>query len=431
MFGLHDFVAGLLGHGVDGHFDAQHIAELILHKHGHIVEVGAFSGQQDEIFGSGAHFGHAFSPQLTSQIGIIVGEITGQIAERGGAIAGNAAGYNAARADSTGHQHVVDQGLTVDGHAQSLTHLGIQTIVGPVKLHVVVAEVGPGVELIAGVVDHHVNGGQVHTVDGAGFVGVQSGRSIGNDLVVNAVQGHVLGIPVGGVLDQGHAHAHVNGGRHERAAVHQVIGVHSVLVAAGGVEGLIEGEQAGQGAQTGEVGAGSGQNYLEGAVVQSLHRHFRSGHFAIHEGDAVLDDGSDNVGIAVGLAVGDLGDEGELEVLGGQGSAVGPNQTLAQSEGVGQAVVRHGPALSQSRLGIVVGVQAGQTLGPGAANLEEVAVGSGDLVEGAEHTVAVHMQHVIISGKSGDGNGAQHGSNQQQGEKSLFHCVFLLYLAVV
>ena len=427
MLGLHDLVAGLLGHGVDGNLNAQHGAELILNIHGHIVEVGSLGGQQHQIGGNGAQLSAALVPQLLGQLGIIIGDVALQLAEGAGAVAVDALGDDAARGHSAGHEHLVDQGLAVDGEAQRLAHLGVQTIVGVIELQIVVAEVAVGAELRIAHIEHDVGGGQVHAVDLAGLIGIQRSGRVGDDLDLDAVQLDVLSVPVVLVLHHGHADADVHGGDDERTAAHDGIGAGGVGVAHGGVELLVQREHGGQRGHAIEEGGGRGQGSLEGLVVNGLYADLGGVALAVHVGLAVLQEGRDGGGVAVVLGVADLGDPGKLEILRGDRRAVAPGDAVAQGEGVGQTIVGHGVALGQRGLGIAVSVQADQALGEGAGDIKEVAVRRGHLIEGAEDAVGIDVQHILAVRlcKAGDA-GKQHAECKHKRQHRLFHVVCLL-----
>ena len=332
----------------------------------------------------------------------------------------DALGDNAARGHSAGHENVVHQRLTVDRHADGLTHLGVDVLVGVVKLHVVVAEVGIGAELRIALIEQHVGGSQVHAVDFARLIRVERSRGIGDDLVIDAVELHVLGVPILVVLHEGCAHAHIQAGRDERAAVEQVIRARGEGVALLGVEFLVEREQAAQRQQAVKEGSRGGKRDDEGFVVHGLDAHLARVHFAVQIRNAVLDERGDDVGVAVVVRVADFQQPAELEVLRGQRRAVAPNQTVAKREGVGQAVFRDGVALGQRRLRVMVLIQTDKTLGNRTDYVHQVGVGTRHLVEGAENAVGVDMKHVVAVGESGRAS-KKHERRKSKRQDRLFH----------
>lgn len=199
----------------------------------------------------------------------------------------------------------------------------------------------------------------------AGLIGGVDGGVIGGEHELDALDLHVLSIPVVGVLLVHHGLVVLPLGQHVRAGGDEAglgspsVGVEDIAVliqiALGALDlGLLHREEGGEGAQVQHVGAGRSHLNGEGlAILGGAHGQIVRIALDAVEHVAVVGGGGGRSGTL----------PAPLEVLGGQVASVGPLQAVTQGEGVHQAVVAHGVAGSEVRHQLalsVVGVQAAE-----------------------------------------------------------------------
>ena len=246
----------------------------------------------------------------------------------------------------------VDDVLAVDEHAQrpavgrslfsgiAVEHRGLH-----VEYDVVGAQVGDDVELgVVAQVGDFIGGNGVDEVQIARVVGGVDSGVVSGEHELQLFNLHVIGVPVVGVLGINHMLVMHPLGQHERAAGHIAVarverpGVGGndvavgILVALGVLDRFLVYRIVGRESdQIQEVGAGLGQHHGQGQAVLGR------GGVELAVGIAV--DDVKHI-LVVGRSIGvDSAVPGVDEVVGVQLLAIGPLQTLADGEGVGQAVL--------------------------------------------------------------------------------------------
>ena len=241
----------------------------------------------------------------------------------------------------------IDDGLTVNGVADSLTQAGVlQILVGAVELQAVGADAveGPDLDARSLLQRGDLRGGDGGHINLAGLQSDLTGVGVGNNQNVNGLGGHhaaeviiealqnhfIVLVPGGQLVGAGAVHG-LGGQAQLRAVLLNVVGIQNQVGAVGQVRQ--------------HRGDGAGRHQLHGVIID---------HVA----------GGDVAGSQAGVADGVLGVQQAvvacLDVLGGQFLAAVELHTMLQVEGPGAAVVGDFPALGQIANHLIVRVAANQ-----------------------------------------------------------------------